>query len=59
MSSPQKYSYENIIATDKNYSRALNTIDIEGTAPGTIVSQAVRNKLKAQEELMRRKKQQF
>ena len=54
LKSPERYPYENRIALDKHYERNLNTIDIEGATGGTLMSQAVRNKLKAREELFRR-----
>lgn len=57
MKSPERYPYENRIALDKRYERNLNTIDIEGASGGTLLSQAVRNKMKAREELIRRQQQ--
>ena len=48
----EKYSVEEIeksrIAMDKSYFRSLNVQDIEGAKPNTLISQAVRNKNKAQ-----------
>lgn len=57
MKSPERYPFENRIALEKGYERNLNTIDIEGASSGTLVSPAVRNKLKAREELIRRQKE--
>jgi len=37
--------------------RNLDTIDIEGAASGTRMNQSIKNKLKAQEELARRRNQ--
>lgn len=34
----------------------MNTIDIEGASSGTLMSQAVKNKFKAREELIRRQR---
>lgn len=41
-------------AKDKDYFRSLNINDIEGAATNTLISKAVKNKIKAQEELNRR-----
>jgi hypothetical protein len=54
LKSPEKYPCENRIALDKTYMRNLDTIDIEGAGSGTRVNQAVKNKLRAQEQLARR-----
>lgn len=47
LKSPERYPYENRIALDKGYERNMNTIDIEGASGGTLMSQAVKNKMKA------------
>ena len=39
---------------DKEYFRSLNVADIEGASTNTLISKAVKNRVKAQEELMRR-----
>jgi hypothetical protein len=54
LTSPEKYPYQNRIAMEKTYMRSLDTTDIEGAGSGTRVNQAVRYKLRAQEELARR-----
>jgi hypothetical protein len=41
-------------AKDKDYFRSLNINDIEGAATNTLISKAVKNRIKAQEELNRR-----
>lgn len=42
---------------DKNYRRNLDTIDIEGAASGTKMSECIRNKNKALEQLKRKNDQ--
>lgn len=54
LTSPEKYPYQNRIALEKAYMRSLDTTDIEGAGSGTRVNEAVRNKLRAQEELARK-----
>lgn len=39
---------------DKEYFRSLNVADIEGASTNTLISKAVKNRVKAQEELMKR-----
>ena len=45
---------EHKIAIDINYDRSLNTIDIAGASVDSKKPLAVRNRIKAQEELLRR-----
>lgn len=45
-------------AKDKEYFRSLNINDIEGATTNTLISKAVKNRMKAQEELNRRVQQQ-
>jgi hypothetical protein len=42
---------------DKTYMRSLDTTDIEGAGSGTRVNEAIRYKLRAQEELARKNRQ--
>lgn len=39
----------------RSYFRSLNSKDIEGSSTNTLISKAVKNKMKAQQELQRRK----
>lgn len=43
-------------AKNKEYFRSLNTVDIEGASTNTLISQAIKNRMKAQEELQKRLK---
>jgi len=54
LKSPEKYPYQNRIALDKEYMRSLDTTDIEGAGSGTRVNEAIKYKLRAQEELARK-----
>lgn len=54
LANPEKYPLENTLANDINYHRNLNTIDIEGANVNSKKSIGVKNRIKAQEELMRR-----
>jgi hypothetical protein len=45
-------------AKEKDYFRSLNINDIEGATTNTLISKAVKNRMKAQEELSRRAQQQ-
>jgi hypothetical protein len=42
---------------DRGYFRSLNIDDIEGATPNTLISKAVKNRLKAQGQLAQRDKQ--
>lgn len=42
-------------ALQRSYFRSLNSKDIEGATTNTLISKAVRNKLKAQQVLARKK----
>lgn len=57
LKSPERYPFENRIALDKGYRRNLDTIDIEGAASSTRVSQSIKNKYRAKEQLARRNNQ--
>jgi uncharacterized protein YuzE len=46
---------ENRLAIELEYDRNLNTIDIEGASANSKKNKAIRNRIKAQEELLRRK----
>jgi uncharacterized protein YuzE len=46
---------ENRLAIELEYNRNLNTIDIEGASANSKKNKAIRNRIKAQEELLRRK----
>jgi len=50
--------YDSSPARDKEFFRSLNINDIEGAATNTLISQAVKNRMKAQEHLMRRSREQ-
>jgi hypothetical protein len=54
LKSPEKYPFENRIAMGKTYMRNLDTIDIEGASSSTRVSQSIKNKVRAREELVKR-----
>lgn len=43
---------------DKNYFRNLNVDDIEGSSTNTLISKAVKNKLKAKQYLAEREREQ-
>jgi|JI9StandDraft_1071089.scaffolds.fasta_scaffold972538_1 hypothetical protein len=46
---------ENRLAIELEYDRNLNTIDIEGASANSKKNKAIRNRIKAQEDLLRRK----
>ena len=43
---------------DKAYERNMNTIDIEGASSGTLQSEAVRNKFRGREALIKRQREE-
>jgi hypothetical protein len=45
-------------AREKEYFRSLNVEDIEGASTNTLISQAVKNKLKAKQQLAQRQREQ-
>lgn len=45
-------------AMQRSYFRSLNSKDIEGASTNTLISKAVKNKMKAQQELARRKEEE-
>lgn len=55
MRSPEKFAPIEQEALQKSYFRSLNSKDIEGAATNTLISKAVRNKLKAQQILQHKR----
>ena len=45
-------------AQQRSYFRSLNNKDIDGAMTNTLISKAVKNKMKAQQELQRRKREE-
>ena len=55
LSTPEKFPFENQLASDLRYDRSLNTVDIVGASVNSKKSMGVKNRIKGQEELLRRK----
>lgn len=54
LATPERFPLENSLGSEAGYHRSLQTIDIEGANPNSKKSMGVKNRIKAQEQMLRR-----